>query len=448
MRLQEPRLRVYNLQRQLTGILQNAYNMKEDLVINAISHFEFSLPLDDHKNNLCKPFHYIRYDNGQLYRIMPSEQEIDETGGIQYKCEHVLALLIGRALAGEHVVGNIGMPTDVVINWVLDKQNKTYDLFSKSWNIDPRKSVDWVLGECDFSRQFEYGWQKENCLRALFSIANRFVENYIWTFDTNVYPYIINLKKIDQTINPEMYIRGGKNQIKLVKSQDPTSIVTRIIPYGVGEGDNQLTVNEVNNNISYIESPSHIIDEYGLIETQWIDRRYEDPQSLLESAQVMLEAMQEPYEEYKVDFTILGKSNFDIPELGKIVELIDLNKRTFITGIKYDYEEILNSQLTIANKSRNIAGTVAELMDRQRIEMAYAQGSTTIFQVDARDNAQDNFPCILRIMFFSDLIIINKVVLDIEITAAIIPFTSTGGGGGQTVTQSNTTSSGASSTTT
>jgi len=174
-------LEIFDRNRRLVGILKNAYGMEEELKINAIGYFYFSLPFNDSKNNLCKPYYYIRYDEGELYRILPSKITINEIGDISYTCEHVLALLIDKVMFGDHVVGNRGFYTSRVIQYVLDQQLTKH----------------WVLGECDFNRQFEYGWSQENLLSALFSIPKPFTGNYIWTYNTKFLSFCTKFKNIE-----------------------------------------------------------------------------------------------------------------------------------------------------------------------------------------------------------------------------------------------------------
>lgn len=149
-------LEIFDKDRRRVAIAENVHSAGEERKINSVWYLHFSLPFDDSKNEYCQPFNYVRLGGGELYRIMPAETEISETGSIQYQCEHVLATLIDNVLFGYHIVGNRGVYTRDCINYVLDKQ----------------KTRNWILDRCDFNRQFEYGWEQETLLSALFSIAN------------------------------------------------------------------------------------------------------------------------------------------------------------------------------------------------------------------------------------------------------------------------------------
>ena len=427
---------VLNRQRELIGILQNAYAVEEQLKLNAVNYLSFSLPSSDPKNLLCQPFYFVRYNKGELYRILPTTLTMDEIGGLKYDCEHVFALLIDAVLYGQHIIGNIGVYTTDVIEWLLDKQNKQYDPIEGLWAVDPQKEISWVLGECEFSKQYEYAWEQETILSALLSVPRPFTEDYIWTFNTTVFPYELSLKRIDTNILSGMYIRARKNMLQLISTSDPTTLCTRIYPLGEGEGINQLTIRDVNNNTPYLQSPQPYIDKYGIVERVWTDRRYTNPESLMEAALAMLMEMQEPYEEFQATFAILGLDKHDVPEIGEIVEIIDergnIVNKTYVTEINYNHDEVPSSTINLANKSRDIAGTVADMLDRQRIEMTYAQGATTFSERDAQGNCDPNIPVGLKMLIPNDLRIINFIRLDVEMGQFRKPFRITEAGGGYT----------------
>lgn len=418
-------LEVFNKQRMRVAILQNAYNIKEEIKINSVSNFYFSLPFDDPKNTYCKPFYYVRLNGGQLYRILPSTLDKDETGGIQYECEHVIATLIDTVLFGHVVIGNLGVYTADVIRFILNKQLEQH----------------WVLGRCAFARQFEYGWEQENLLSALFSIPNQFTEPYIFRFDTSSYPWVLHLDKINPNIHPELYIRNRKNMLSLSKYSDPKNICTRLYCLGYGEGVNQLTIKEVNGGLPYIQSPQSYIDQYGIIERIWIDRRYEDPQSLLNAGQAMLEQLQEPMFEYTIGFQQIGQDHYDQAEVGKITKMIDTDTKeeliTYITGVTINHDDIESSTLSIANKPTNIAETIADLADRQRIEMTYSQGATQLYAQSVQANADTREGAVISFKIPGDMRIINKVDAKIKLSSFRAYSRATEGGGATSQTTSS-----------
>lgn len=398
-------LEVFNKERVKVAILQNAMDMVETERLNAIATFSFSLPIDDVKNKYCQPFHFIRYNNGQLYRIMPSIYEESESGKMKYECEHVLALLIDDILLDYHVVGNLGTDTTAVIHYVLSNQ----------------RTKNWVLSSCQFSRQFEYGWENENLLSALFSIPKPFTEQYIWRYDTHNYPFKLYLDRIKDTDLPKHYIRKGHNRLQLIKQSDPKQICTRIYPKGAGEGVNQLNIKSVNGGLDYIQSPKHIVDKYGIISRVWVDRRYTNPQSLKENAQATLNELQQPFVQYQTEF--IGACN-----VGDVVEIVGQTK-SYITEINKTLGEFPQTTVKISNTPKNIADTIADLSDRQRIEMTYSQGATQIYADSIADNADSKTPIELRFYIDSSMKIINAVKCKIRLSRFRTYSESTSSGG-------------------
>lgn len=398
-------LEVFNKERVKVAILQNAMDMVETERLNAIATFSFSLPIDDVKNKYCEPFHFIRYNGGQLYRIMPSSYEESETGVMKYECEHVLALLIDDILLDYHVVGNLGTDTSAVIHYVLSNQ----------------RTENWVFSSTQFSRQFEYGWENENLLSALFSIPKPFTEQYIWRYDTQNYPFKLYLDRIKDTDLPKHYIRKGYNRLQLIKQSDPKQICTRIYPKGAGEGINQLNIKSVNGGLDYIQSPKHIVDKYGIISRVWVDRRYTNPQSLKENAQATLKELQQPCVQYQTEF--LGDC-----DVGDVVEIVGEFK-SYITQITKTFGEIPQTTVKISNTPKNIADTIADLSDRQRIEMTYSQGATQIYADSIADNADSKTPIELRFYIDTSMKIINSVKCKIHLSRFRTYSESTSSGG-------------------
>ncbi|MCL2517601.1 MAG: phage tail protein [Oscillospiraceae bacterium] len=386
-------LEIFDRNRFKLAILQNAFNVIERVRINAVSNLEFTLPDNDPKNSYCQQFNLVRYNNdGEFYRLIGEKVEEEETGKRTYLCEHVIALLMDTSIPEFLNLGGIGKNTNTVINEILNRQNQKH----------------WVLNECDFVRFFEYGLEKENLLSALFSVANRFTEQYQWVFNTKVYPYQFSLKIFDANRNPDFYIRQGENRIRLEKQAKSEFLCTRLYAYGAGEGVNQLNIASLNNNKKYLQSPQNYIDKYGLIEKVWTDRRYTNQQSLLEAAQVMLNELQDPYVEYETQVISNAK-------IGDVVQIVDSIK-TYVVETEVFHDEIPKRTIKIANRPQDIAGSVADIADRQRIEMTYSQGATQVYAAQAADNADATTP--LKIAFYvpNEMININMVNVKVRIS--------------------------------
>ena len=417
-------IEIFDKSRKKVAILENAYGVTERDEINSVASLTFSLPDTDEKNEYCQPFHYVRYNGGQLYRIMAPAGTRSDTGSIAYECEHVIATLIDDVLFGAHVVGNIGVFTRDSIQYVLDRQTERR----------------WVLGKCDFSRQFEYGWENENLLAALFSIPNRFVQPYMRTYDTSVFPWVVNLKLIDEDAKPQFYIRAGKNLLQREFTNAAQDVCTRLYCLGYGEGINQLTIADVNGGVPYLRSPQEYIDKYGLITRIWVDRRFEDAASLKERGQAILSELQDPRLSVTVsaaDLYQMTQADYDKAEIGRITLLADDDIKTYITGITRNWDTPGDMQLTLATKPVDVASSIADLADRQRIEQVYSQGATQLYGQSVQANATPDIGAVLNFWIPDEMRIINKVLAKITLDRFRSYSRSTSGGGATTSTSSS-----------
>lgn len=420
-------LEVFDRNFKRVAYLENAYDTMEDLRINAINYLNFSIPANDRKVEHLKPFYYVKGKRG-LYRILPQILESTEMDILKVECEHVLATLIDDVMFGNVIYGNIGIYTNQVIDFVLSKQ----------------KVKNWKLGVCEFSRQFEYLWEYENLASALFSIPKPISESYLWEFDTDKYPWTINLRRLKLDEKPVTTIMAGKNQLKLTRSSDPKQLFTRIYPLGYGEGVNQLTIKDVNNGLPYLQAEKQYTDKYGIIDRIWIDRRYENPQSLKDAAKTMLDEFKDVLYEYDVNYAQLDPRE-DI-KIGDKVRIItaDETRDDFVVAIKHDYRNLDHSLITLANKSKSIATTIADLADRQRIEMSYSQGATQLYAQSLQANADARNGAKLNFFIPSEMRIVNKVLAKIKVESFRAYSQATEGGGAS----SDTTESGGRSYTT
>ena len=422
-------LNIYDLAKKKIAVLENAYSITETQELNKIYTLEFSMPATDTKNKYCQPFYYARYgDTGQLYRIIKSTSNETTTSTITYECEHVIATLVDKVMFGAVQYGGTKVKTSDVIKWLLSQQAEQ----------------NWTLGACDFDRQFEYLWEQENLLNALYSIPKEFAQAYKWTFDTSGSVWKVNLKAIDTSINPEFYIRAKRNLLSQGVTQTNTDICTRIYALGYGEGVNQLTLkdakvtnaktvkidgkdvkingtpDEANGEKygnTYIED-LNATAQYGLIERVLIDRRYENATSLFAYAKTVLENMTVP--SYTRTFNVidlypLTSSDIDNAEVGKIVRMTEDNSIAYITKTVRVLDNPGNLQIQLSTKPTDVASTIADLAERVRIESVYAQGATQLYQHSKDANATKDHGLIMSLYFPSEMKLINKVLLHLRI---------------------------------
>lgn len=409
------------------AFLENAYNICYTQEHNALWSAQFTLPLADPKNKHCEFFNFAEIYDGEkyigLFRIVPSTVTKNEgTKEIVYQCEHVLATLMDDILFGWHEIGNLGVYTSEVLSYILEKQTV----------------ARWQLGECEFRHQYLYGWENENLLTALFSVPNAFTESFRWEFETKSMPWTLHLRQAPTDVKAE--IRYRKNLLGITKTEDPTNLCTKLYPLGYGEGTNQLTIASVNNGKKYLEADTQ--NKYGVITKIWSDSRYQDAKSLYDAARAMLEQLKEPMVTYSVD-ALHNKELLD-REVGDCVRVVDDELGTdFLTRIVGVSKTDITAQpgiatITLANKPQDVAGSIADLSDRQRVAQTYSQGAVTLFTTHFYDNCSEDYPATLRFYIPENVVHINRILLNCS-AAAFRGYTQATAGGGSA---SSTTSDG------
>ena len=423
--------------------LDNALAVGYGLETNSLWTATFTLPADDPKNAYCAPLNYVEIFDGDeridLFRIIGEDLERSNGATRYYNCEHVLATLLSDVLFQYHQCGGPGVKTADVLNYILARQTRQ----------------NWKLGDCDFKRYFEYNWENSTLLAALFAVPECFDGEYLWSWDTTVYPWTLSLTVPTETLKSE--IRYAKNMTNIKKTTDATSIANRVYALGYGEGVNQLTIESVNGGVPYVEDTLSI-ERYGLCSTILVDARYQVAENLKAYAEQILAGLKEPYVSYEIgaiDLHRLTGDKFSKFRPGEIVRVVDeadgINLRTRIVRVeKSDAEgDPGNVTVTIANKTQDIAGSISDLQSRALIGETYAQGATNQQIYNFSDNADATHPAKLQLYISDSVVRINKMLLNVEFEAFRAYEKAIGGGGGQTTSSGGgqTTSSGGGQTT-
>ncbi|WP_430598334.1 phage tail spike protein [Enterococcus sp. AZ177] len=443
-------LMTMDLKREYTAILENATKVSYEKIENEIGSIEFTMPIDDPKNEQIQALQWVELTDNEneyigLYRIMPSEIKKDRSNyTIHYTAYHVLGTLLDSVLFGYHELVN--KKTVDVINYVLAQQ----------------KVKHWVLKKCEFTRYFSYAWENENGLAdALFSIPKAFDEDYIWEWNTQVYPFELSL--VRPKTEPICRIQEGYNMEGFEIKVDPNSLVNRVYPLGSGEGVNQINIKSVNNNVSYVEDKASI-QKYGLVEYVWVDQRFTIPQALKDNAQAMLKKWGEPKVSWSVTAADLIKLTDKPLEIDKLrqgsVVMINTNDYGSVNlRIKKEAKSDVFGQpqkldLEIGNLKGDINTTMSDLGRKQEINETYSQGATNILNYSYQDNCESAYPAIIEFYLDDDVFHVNTVELTFKTkryrgyTKAVkgggarVQSTSAGGAGTQTSTDGGNYSTG------
>ncbi|KXY80140.1 phage tail spike protein [Bacillus cereus group sp. MYBK12-2] len=420
-------LKLYNKQLQLKAYLENAFKISYEQQFNSIWTAAFSLPLNDLKDKEITAFDFLElFDNGKrigMFRILPKETVKNEnTKTVTYKCEHVLATLLSDVLFRYHQLSNY--TTKQVLEYLLRQQETKH----------------WRLGKCDFVRYFHYSWEHENTiLGPVFSVPKPFDEPHAWTWDDSIenYPWTLNLEKASNEITGDL--RFKKNLKGITKTEDPTDIITRIYPMGYGEGVNQLDISKVNpTKKPYIEAPQNIIDKYGIHKYIWVDKRFENVDTLFSSGQALLNKRSRPKLTYSVnaiDYELIDPYKIEKYEYGKLVRITDeeLGIEVDVRLMKKGKSDVtgnpLNMSLEIGDPIEDLGTTQADLERRQKINETYSQGATNIDSHDYNDNCDPENPAVIKFFLPEDLVNINSLILTYEIEEFRAYSKATKGGG-------------------
>jgi len=302
-----------------------------------------------------------------------------------------------------HQIGNIGVGTVSVLRYIIDHQLTTR----------------WQLRNCDFDRRFEYKWENENLLSALFSVPQPFNEDYRWEFDTTGTTWRLDLKRLPTQFVADIIYK--KNMVEIKKEVDPSTIVTRLYCLGYGEGDNQLNICSVNGGIPYLEANT---STYGIKSSILVDRRFESAETLKAYGQSILDELKNPFKSYStraIDLYKKSPSKYERYFPGDIVRVVDKEddiienlpivtvSKSDITGAPGDID------VEIAKKTRDIASSISSLQDRTRINEVYAQGATNQMIVPFADNADENNPATMKIYIPDTMVRINKCILNYQL---------------------------------
>ena len=416
---------IYDLQMRKVAMLENAFGIQYEMPMNALWTASFSLPADDPKNAECRPLYFAEiFDESErieLFRILPSALRKNNSGSaITYQCEHVLGTLLDDILFQYHTIGNLGVYTRDVLAYILSKQTVQR----------------WQLGMVDFDRQFEYNWENENLLGALFSVPKPFVDEYQWTWDTTSYPWTLNL--VRPSTDVQAVIRYGVNMQGIERTVDPSSVVTRIYGLGYGEGVNQLTFADINDGKPYLDAEPEYIAKYGLMQTVFVDRRFEYPETLMARCQALLDELKQPRVTYTVqasELYTLTKDPIDKFRTGVMVRVIDkeIGEDVTFRVLNVRKQDAIgapgNVEIEIANRPQDIAGSIADLRNRQYANEVYAQGATNFDSHDFADNCDPDHPAVIRFYVPAETVRINRVLLSYRVEAFRAYSRATKGGG-------------------
>ena len=386
-------------------LAKTAYSLKSAPLHTA----KLTLPVKDGGNALCAPLNRVElFDNGnrvELFRVigMPSSK-IKRGGTITHNLEHVLAYLCDDVMPDYREIGGTGVTLRQCAEYILGFQTVRR----------------WQLGRCDFSTQFQYAFTDESLLRALLSLPKQLVEDYQWASDTTTTPWTLHLTRATTTVECEA--RYERNMLEIDKSYDATGLCTKVWAYGYGEGVNRLNISGINGGRRYLEADT--ISKYGVIQKTFTDKTIEQAAALKNRTQQWLNEHKNPRYTYKIkaiDIYAVTGEPFDRFYPGKLCRINDqehgemLDARVLQIDKPNPESKPADITITLANRAAGVAGEMADLAARTRINELYAQGTTCVFQADKAASISKDKPLKFKINLPRELVSINKMRLTYEL---------------------------------
>lgn len=322
--------------------------------INAVDDFSFLISANNpgiHKiNALSTLVEVINTKTNELEfkgRVLLPVPNMDSNGLISMKvtCESELGYLMD----------SIAMYAEFHDISVRDYLSKLIENHNNQVSADKRFEVGIIEITANLYRFWSYGTTLEIIKEDLIDKLGGEIRI---RYENNV-RYLDYLNEIGSHSNTE--IRLAKNLITLEQEQDPTELVTRLIPLGskLEDSDERLTIGSINNGLNYIDD-TDLISKFGIIvKTETWDDVTEQT-NLLRKGQEFLKNNNKIKKAHKVsalDLSLIGL-DFESFKVGNyhpvINELMGIDEDLRIVAQKIVIESPESSDLTIGDEFVNL----------------------------------------------------------------------------------------------
>ena len=399
---------VFDRNLQFAGILDDADAVSYDLVLNELSTASLALPQPSEHNKLLGAHSFVRvHDEGRMvgvFRVsgIPSSDDLSVTGWTQYDFDHAIITLNDSLIFGDHEIGGEGYSRRQVMEYILGFQKDRF----------------WTLGDCDFEDYFQYCFQNQKILPALWSTFETLTEDYTVEYDFATTPWTLHLRRAKAGDVCGLEYGGGLTGI--VRTRDDASMITRLYPLGYGEGVNQLRIGSVNGGKDYIDADTQGL--WGVVEDTYTDARQVDAATLKAIGERVLERVKNPifgYEAAAVDMYLMTGMSWDDVWPGRYAHVIDREYGAVIAGRvkRRGKTNLLGSPGDVCYEIGNSAGdaisSLSDIAERLGVADLYSQGATNLYSQQSQDNADPTHPMRMRFYLPQNVKRINQVLLSI-----------------------------------
>lgn len=305
-----------------------------------------------------------------LYRVMETQEAYGYQSGRTVYLEHAIGTLADSLAIGAQ---SIQAPVATVFATLLETQNVRH----------------WVLGDCEVPEDYEliYEYSYANLLQAITGLTAELPPEYMWEFDTTRHPFVMHLRRLPEGDGCEM--RMHRNLTRAELTIDRSTLCTRVIPFGAGEGQDRVTLTPLTGS-QHLDSDT--ADTWGLVSRTITASDVYDSPTLKLVAERYLERYDHPMVSLLIDSMDLYKATgekLDYFRLGALCRLAlpeyGLVMRERVIGLTWPdvYGQPERVDVTLANRIRDAADEIAELM-REATNSKLIGGTVETIEESAR----------------------------------------------------------------
>ena len=225
-----------------------------------------------------------------------------------------------------------------------------------------------MLGDCEIPEDYEliYDYSYDNLLQAITNLTKNFPDGYAWEFDTTRHPFVMHLRKMPDDDSCEC--RMNRNLTSATLTIDASSLCTRVLPFGAGEGTDRMTLTNLTGS-QHLDSPN--AEVWGYVSRTFTAEDIYDAITLRDVAQRYLDRYDHPLVSVQMDAMDLAMATgeaFDRFRLGRVCRLtlpdygVTMRERVIQTKWPDVYGKPQKVDVTLANRIRTASDEIAELM--------------------------------------------------------------------------------------
>ena len=418
-------IEIYDGDMRFLGPADNVIRVGYTLKHNELGTAEAVLPmLDEMAGRIQVGRSFAKIYDGEdfvgTFRFSGATVGHERLGQAQYRLDSAECTLLDDMLEGWHEIGGDGYSTRQVMTYILAQQT----------------TQRWTLGRCDFNDFYQYNFSDVTLLEALMSLGECLTDDYAFQFDTSATPWTVNLVRLSET--PAASLVYSRNMTRMSRRIDG-KVVTRLYGRGYGDGDNQLTIESVNNGLPYLDADQTAMDAYGVRMGVHVDTRQTDPETLRAHMQQILAKGCRPgvtYDVMATDLYMLTGQPDDRPGVGDLVRVVDetLEEPVLcrVSEIGKDDLDGDPGRLSIVldnGGGGDIAAELNDVLERIGVQQLYSQGATSMYAVRGAENADSSHPMTLDFYIPGNVTRINKCLLRWKKEPYRVDFKMTSAGG-------------------